>query len=530
METGTFTRSWALTIITLYFLYIVTKNLWTWRTNRRKAARLGCKPVQNPLPQWDPIFGFDMIVRGLRALRSHTILDQYHGIFQEHGNTIGMNVISQPIIQTIEPENVKTVLALGFSDFGLGPRRQHFLGPLVGHGIFITEGPAWKRSRQLLRPNLTNSQAKNLPMFESHIHHLLALIPKNGDTVDLQELFCRLTIDSGTELLFGTSCNSLCDDEHIDENKSFSKALDVAQSEMIIRDVLGPYLSIFRSEKRFRQSLKTVHDFIDGYVQVALASLREWESKEKDSEEERYIFLEELYKYTRDPVALRWETINVLIAGRDTTAVLMGNTWFILARRPDIWAKLKAEVDKLEGRLPTHQELTSMKYLRWLLSETLRLYPVLPINARTAMQDTTIPVGGGLKGQDPIFIPKGREVAWNTWSMHRRKDLFGEDADEFIPERWEHLRPMWEYLPFNGGPRICLGRKFPPIDLMKVYLLTLIAEKYALTEASYTTIRMVQHLKSIETRDPNPWTERIDLVTSSHNGCKVGVTWRDEFL
>lgn len=85
-----------------------------------------------------------MIVRGLRALRSHTILDQYHGIFQEHGNTVGMNVISQPIIQTIEPENVKTVLALGFSDFGLGPRREHFLGPLVGHGIFTTEGPAWK--------------------------------------------------------------------------------------------------------------------------------------------------------------------------------------------------------------------------------------------------------------------------------------------------------------------------------------------------------------------------------------------------
>jgi hypothetical protein len=43
--------------------------------------------------------------------------------------------------------------------------------------------------------------------------------------------------------------------------------------------------------------------------------------------------------------------------------------------------------------------------------------------------------------------------------MHRRKDLYGDDAEEFIPERWEHLRPTWEYLPFNGGPRICLGRK-----------------------------------------------------------------------
>jgi hypothetical protein len=56
--------------------------------------------------------------------------------------------------------------------------------------------------------------------------------------------------------------------------------------------------------------------------------------------------------------------------------------------------------------------------------------------------------------------------------------------------------------------------------------LTPTSEKYALTEASYPTIRMVQHLESIETRDPNPWTERIDLVTSSHHGCKVRVKWR----
>ena len=94
------------------------------------------------------------------------------------------------------------------------------------------------------------------------------------------------------------------------------------------------------------------------------------------------------------------------------------------------------------------------------LHETLRLYPVLPINARTANKDTTIPRGGGKDAQSPVFVPKGSEVAWNTWSMHRRKDYFGDDADEFVPERWEGMRPGWEYLPFNGGPRRCLGGEF----------------------------------------------------------------------
>ena len=72
-----------------------------------------------------------------------------------------------------------------------------------------------------------------------------------------------------------------------------------------------------------------------------------------------------------------------------------------------------------------------------------------------------LPRGGGEDGQSPMFIEKGTVVSWSLWTMHRRKDYFGEDANEFKPERWlgeKGLRPGWEYLPFNGGARICLGR------------------------------------------------------------------------
>ena len=110
------------------------------------------------------------------------------------------------------------------------------------------------------------------------------------------------------------------------------------------------------------------------------------------------------------------------------------------------------------------------------LDSALRLYPVVPGNARTAEVDTILPLGGGEDGKSPIFIPKGQIVQYSIYAMHRRKDLYGEDAEEFKPERWETYRPGWvsctgsstmvpafadhvqEYLPFNGGPRICLGR------------------------------------------------------------------------
>src|SRR4051812_157966 len=76
----------------------------------------------------------------------------------------------------------------------------------------------------------------------------------------------------------------------------------------------------------------------------------------------------------------------------------------------------------------------------------LRLHPVVPGNARYAIRDTILPVGGGPDESAPLFVPKGTLVAYNPYAMHRRKDLFGPDADVFRPERWETLRPGWEYL------------------------------------------------------------------------------------
>ena len=74
----------------------------------------------------------------------------------------------------------------------------------------------------------------------------------------------------------------------------------------------------------------------------------------------------------------------------------------------------------------------------------LRLHPVIPLNSRMAIVDTVLPVGGGPDGQSPLFIPKGQIVSYSVYTMHRRKDYFGEDADQYNPDRWESLRPGWE--------------------------------------------------------------------------------------
>lgn len=99
---------------------------------------------------------------------------------------------------------------------------------------------------------------------------------------------------------------------------------------------------------------------------------------------------------------------------------------------------------------------------RWIV---LRLQPPVPVNFRVSTTDTSLPIGGGADGRSPVYIKKGTIVSYNVFAMHRRTDLWGADAKIFRPERWEeNAKHGWEYLPFNGGPRICLGRKFLLIE------------------------------------------------------------------
>lgn len=123
-----------------------------------------------------------------------------------------------------------------------------------------------------------------------------------------------------------------------------------------------------------------------------------------------------------------------------------------------------------------------------------------------ANKDTFLPVGGGPEGKDPVFVPKGQEVMYSVYTMHRRQDIFGADADEYRPERWEKLKPGWAYIPFNGGPRICIGQQF------------------ALTEAGYTTVRIMQEFEGLESRDSKPFEEALTLTMASFHGTEVGLT------
>jgi cytochrome P450 len=194
----------------------------------------------------------------------------------------------------------------------------------------------------------------------------------------------------------------------------------------------------------------------------------------------------------------------------------------LLVKHQNVLSKLRNEIKAIvgvedEARSPDRNDIKKMLYLTYVLKEVLRLYPSVPINSRAAVKTTTLPTGGGADGKSPIFVKKGAPIGYCVYAMHRRKDLYGSDAEKFRPERWDpnvdnevSLKNIgWGYLPFNGGPRVCLGQEF------------------ALLETSYVIVRLLQTFREFE-HDPahemaEVGQERQDvtLVLASSDGCHI---------
>jgi cytochrome P450 len=327
----------------------------------------------------------------------------------------------------------------------------------------------------MLRPQFAREQVSDLDLEEEHIKNLMRAIRVNSDgwtdVTDIQPLFFRLTIDSATEFLFGESVDSqltaLPDyassrPPMAVSEKEFATSFDAAQAGVATATRLGE-LAFLARDKTFRHHRDVCWAFIDHYVQIALRQEKATE-KVSSTGKQKYVLLDALAQSTRDPIELRAHMISILLAGRDTTASLLSFTYTLFIKHPEVYQKLRKIVLEEFGtytnpRNITFSSLKSCNYLQWVLNETLRLHPVVPLDGRRALKDTTLPVGGGVNGDKPVYVRKGTQVDYSVYVIQRRKDLWGADADEFRPERWDGRKSGFEYLPFNGGPRICIGQQ-----------------------------------------------------------------------
>lgn len=290
----------------------------------------------------------------------------------------------------------------------------------------MQDGAAWKHSRELLRPNFVRDQISDLEMEERHVEHLMAELPADPVTgwtefTDIQTLFFRLTIDAATEFLFGESVNSQVsegrhsasanDNSNARNEQAFSLNFDEAQRHMTTKFRLAQF-HWWHNPKEYKVNNRVVNDFVRTYVDAALRKtpVSDIEKAGEDAgEREKYVFLQELVRKTRDPDELRAQLLNILLAGRDTTVRsslpsigLLANTpkasllsWFMheMLRNPPVFAKLRKTIVNDFGthkdpRNITFATLKNCSYLQYCINETLRLWPVVPVNGRVSQRFT----------------------------------------------------------------------------------------------------------------------------------------------
>ncbi|KAK7000190.1 cytochrome P450 [Favolaschia claudopus] len=442
----------------------------------------------------------------------------------EKGYTLTIRFLFQDRIMTAEPENIKAILATSFPDFEKGPEFQRLMEPLLGTGVFAADG---QFHRQMTRPFFHRERISDFDNFDSHAANAIAQFKarlREGCAADFQDMVARFTMDTASSFLFGKDVRSLdaglpyphnfspplSSSESIFSSSNttqtthastaFANAFQSAQTITALRTRLNTHWPLAEFWKDdLIEPMRIVRGFLDPILKEAVEKNRvkvgsgEGGVKDKDvnAMEDRQVLeaetlLDHLVNYTDDPIILRDEILNITAAGRDTTAALLTFTVYMLAEHPEVLAKLREEILREIGPTarPTYDNFRDMKYLRAVHKETLRLYPPVPFNVRTALKPTLF--HSNIKGSPPLFVPAGTRCGFSTILMHRRTDLWGPDALQFDPERFlderlhKYLTPNpFIFVPFNGGPRICLGQQF------------------AYHEASFFLVRLLQTFSAI---------------------------------
>lgn len=362
-------------------VYLSIRRLVRYFHDRQFIKQHGCKPPQNIAPLWDPFFGIDLMLQFVKAAREGRYIRFSGGrlISYNYGTYVIKRLALPDTVYTAEPENIKHILATEFKNFNLAEIRINAMFPLFGSSIFTTNGPAWAHSRALLRPSFTRSNMAPLhKMMERHFQLLLKHVPRDNSTFDLQKLFYSFTMDTATEFLMGKSTHALDPARHSDPERHFVEDYLTCCYEAILKIVMGK-MQVLRFSPTATKARNRSWAYVEGFADQALATRAARKIKgggaigDDDGivEGAEYNFLEELTAKTNSRAQLRNEILGVLLASRDTTAALLSSLFYALARRPHIYAKLRAEVLPLiKGELPTEEELNNMPYLRWCINES----------------------------------------------------------------------------------------------------------------------------------------------------------------
>ncbi|KAJ0080522.1 hypothetical protein Patl1_24370 [Pistacia atlantica] len=304
----------------------------------------------------------------------------------------------------------------------------------------------------------------------------------DGEDVEMESLFSRLTLDIIGKAVFNYDFDSLTNDAGIVEAvyTVLREAEDRSVSPIPVWEI-PIWKDVSPRLRKVNAALKLINDTLDELIAICKRMVDEEELQfgEEYMNEQDPSILHFLLASGDDVSSkqLRDDLMTMLIAGHETSAAVLTWTFYLLSKEPAVVSKLQDEVDSVLGdRFPTIEDMKKLKYTNRVINESLRLYPQPPVLIRRSLENDTL-------GKYPIkrsyihnlmqyycFFARGEDIFISLWNLHRSPHLW-DDADKFNPERWpldgpnpNETNQNFRYLPFGGGPRKCIGDMFASFE------------------------------------------------------------------
>ncbi|KAH9822199.1 cytochrome P450 [Melampsora americana] len=493
-------------MLLMLLVYLISQIKYQYKeySSQKKAKSLNSKlaPLVTYTLPFDLRFLYHKVVSHYKSDPSSSL--DYLNSYSKSTKAIRFNVLGTEVIQTFSHLDVKYILSKNFQNWGKSDNFMKAFNPLLGEGIFNSDQRSlWSWHRSLSKPHFSKQRISDVNACEEHVQRLVHWIEiqiQSNRSIDIQDLFSRLTLTVATQHFFGhclDMLNELLIDRPIKEGgidvTAFSKDFADAQNHCLDHALFPSFISELSNKLSPNSSIHRVLASIDVLIENAV--------KERpmpdvsDDQQEPDNLLDQMRASGCSDRLLRHELVNLLLASRDTTSSLLTSCIYELAGRDQLWNELQSESSHLaQTSIISLDQINQCKLLRAVINETLRLHPPVWSNVRRAIGDDVLPSG--------TFVPAGTDCRFLVREFQRDPELWGMDAGEFEPNRWLDGRQIlqskdpFSFQPFSAGPRICLGQQF------------------AYTEVSITLIRLINRFSRLELVGKSANRENIKEIQS----------------
>jgi cytochrome P450 len=368
-----------------------------------------------------------------------------------------------------EPGAIRHVLLDNAANYTKSEVSRRLLEPGLGRGLLTSEGETWRRHRRIMAPAFdSRSIAGYAPIMTDVTEALLAkwdALPAPRE-LDVAAEMMQATLHIISRAMFSSDSEEIVD----------AVESGVNQYQTSVRPRLLDFLHFPEWFTNLVSPLPTrgIFDEFDRKVDRLLTERgRAPDAEPKDLLARLIAARDNETGGGMTAKEVRDQVVTIFMAGHETTAQALSWTWYLLSQHPAIETKLHDELAAVLGdRTPRYEDIGKLRYTRMVIEESMRLYPPAHTMSRSPIAADEV------LGQR---IPARAEVLIVPWLLHRKPSLW-ENPDRFDPERFAPeraaARPRFAYIPFGGGPRICIGAAFAMAEAMLI--LATIAQRYQL--------------------------------------------------